>query len=781
MKLLLRLLAHAPYVLSAPLLALVQGISFLLLEAAWLLFGKAKTLPAEQPDNQSASVVIPNWNGRDLLEKYLPSVVAALAGNPRNEVIVVDNGSIDGSVDYLRTNFPTVRVLALPQNLGFGGGSNAGFAAAKNDIVVLLNSDMRVAPDFLPPLLACFHAPDIFAVSCQIFFSDPQKAREETGLTEGQFRSGMLRVRHRVDEDLQVPFPCFYAGGGSSAFDRKKFLALGGFDEILAPFYLEDTDLGFLAWKVGWRVLYQPASHVWHEHRGTIGKKFSQSYIDSIVAKNFLLFLWKNLASFSGLCQHLFAAHVSALLSVLLGNSRERCNYTALWKASLQLPGALRARWRVKTITRLDDKTAFARHRGAHYFDQYLARQQEEGAQDQNLRVLMVSPYPLCPPSHGGAVFMQQTVRALAQHAKVHLIALLDEEWERFAHDELAPFLTSANFIVRMTGQSSPPFTYTPGAVLEFANEDLAYLIHRTIYLERINVLQLEYTNMAQYGARLRHIVCALFEHDVYFQSIARQIKSNPSWLFRIPALLEYAKAFRWELQMLPRFDQVQVCTIANQRYLESLSPQLQPLLRAGLRAAIEVQRHSQPLRQRAGKQLLFLGGFRHLPNLEALQWFFREVVPCLIEKNADFEVVAIGAEPPPLYGIPHAEPYLELKGFVEDLAPYWASAAVFICPILSGSGVRVKLLEAFAAGAPVVSTRVGAEGLADKDGEYCRLADTPQAFAAAILDLLANPEEGLAMAQRARAYVEAEWDNQIVTARLADSYRALLAAKRQA
>ena len=113
----------------------------------------------------------------------------------------------------------------------------------------------------------------MFAVSCQIFFSDPAKRREETGLTQGWWEDGGLRVRHREDASVTQAFPCFYGGGGSCAFDRAKFLELGGFDELLRPFYLEDTDLGYLAWKRGWKVLYQPRSVVFHEHRGTIGKK----------------------------------------------------------------------------------------------------------------------------------------------------------------------------------------------------------------------------------------------------------------------------------------------------------------------------------------------------------------------------------------------------------------------------------------------------------------------------------------------------------------------------
>ena len=84
-------------------------------------------------------------------------------------------------------------------------------------------------------------------------------------------------MRHRAEPEIRQLYPCFYGGGGSCAFDRRKFLELGGFDEILKPFYLEDTDLGYMAWKRGWKVLYQPASVVYHEHRGTIGKTFQRS------------------------------------------------------------------------------------------------------------------------------------------------------------------------------------------------------------------------------------------------------------------------------------------------------------------------------------------------------------------------------------------------------------------------------------------------------------------------------------------------------------------------
>jgi glycosyltransferase involved in cell wall biosynthesis len=123
----------------------------------------------------------------------------------------------------------------------------------------------------------------------------------------------------------------------------------------------------------------------------------------------------------------------------------------------------------------------------------------------------------------------------------------------------------------------------------------------------------------------------------------------------------------------------------------------------------------------------------------------------------------------------------IELRGYVDNILEPLAECAVFICPILSGSGVRVKLLEAFASGIPVVSTQVGAEGLAERDGEFCYLADDPREFAAKIVRVFRHPEEAQAMALRARQHVEQHWDMPVLTERLLASYEGVLREKRGA
>jgi O-antigen biosynthesis protein len=284
---------------------------------------------------------------------------------------------------------------------------------------------------------------------------------------------------------------------------------------------------------------------------------------------------------------------------------------------------------------------------------------------------------------------------------------------------------------------------------------------------------------MAQYAGRYRRIISALFEHDVYFQSIARGLGHFSTFLGEVKARIEYLRALRYELRGLPLCDQVQVCTAENRDYLLSFLPSLGPRLAAGMRAGIDTSGYRFEVANREPFTMLFVGSFRHDPNRIAVDWFVKHVLPRVLEKQPAARLVIAGSDPPPPHIYGKASASIEMLGYVEDVREPLARYALFVCPILSGSGVRVKLLEAFAAGIPVVSTTVGAEGLAQKDSEVCWLADDPALFADRVLELFAQPEAAAEMARRARAEVEANWDMARITARLVESYRKLTAQKR--
>ncbi len=772
-----RLARALPHLLLAPFLIVFAALAVALSDIAFALSGRRRPPSNTRPDTSAASVVIPNWNGRDLLAKYLPPLVTALAGNPANEIIVVDNGSEDGSAEFVRSKFPHVKLVALDRNLGFGGGSNAGFRAASNDIVVLLNSDMRVDPGFLQPLLDGFTDEHVFSIACQIFFSDPAKLREETGLTQGWWEDGTLRVRHRADAGIHQLYPCFYGGGGSTAYDRRKFLELGGFDELLAPFYLEDTDLGFMAWKRDWKVLYQPASVVYHEHRGTIGKRFNDAQIQAVLKKNFVLFAWKNIHEWPRLLSHFAATLGGVWFSALFGDERGRANGAGLLRATGQIAGALRSRYRARSLAVVSDTETFLRPLGGYFRDRF----ETLPAPADPLRVLFVSPYAIYPPTHGGGVFMYQTVRELARIAELHLIVLLDYAKELEPHQHLSDMCASMEFIVRMEGKQKAIGAIEPHAVREFRNQDFEWLIHRQIYTQHIDVLQLEYTVLAQYAGGFRQIPSIVFEHDVYFQSIARGLPTTPGLLQRLQARWEYLRALRYEVRELPKADRIQVCSRENGEYLQSFVPELAGKIDDGFRAGIDTADYDFNPRGREPDTMLFLGSFRHLPNQEALVWFLNNVLPHVVERRPSARLVVIGSDPPARHSLPKIAGNVDLIGFVEDIREPLARYAVFVCPILSGSGMRVKLLEAFAAGIPVVSTRIGAEGLASQDGELCAVADDPAGFAQRILDLLDDPEAAAKMAERARAEVAAKRDMPAMTRALLESYRAACSSMRAA
>lgn len=766
-----RLVRALPFLI--PALLLLPFVALALAIADLVPVRRPKNVDVRRPDTRAASLVIPNWNGRDLLERFLPSWIRAIENHPGSEIVIVDNGSDDGSAEWVASHYPDVRVVALPKNLGFGGGSNVGFREARNDIVVLLNSDMRVAWNFLDPLLAGFTDDKVFAVSCQIFLRDKTKRREETGLTQGWWQDGGLRVSHREDPAVDRLFPCFYGGGGSCAFDRRKFLELGGFDELLAPFYLEDTDLGYMAWKRGWKVLYEPGSVVHHEHRGTIGRKFSDEYIQGVLQKNFLLFVWKNIHSWPRLAAHFLFAGLGAAVSATAGERLTRASARGILKGFGQLPGAIRSRRRARQLALISDAEAFRRTEPAFFHDRFSGFE----APPLRPRVLFVSPYSIYPPTHGGGVFMYNTLRELSHWCDVHAIVMLDYEKERAGNDHLLAYCQSLETIVRTCDRDAHLGSITPHAIHEFHTPSLEWLIQRQTLLHRIDVIQLEYTALGQYARRFQNVACALFEHDVYFQSIGRALPFMRSPVDRLKARFEYLRAMRYELKLLPRFDHVQVCTRDNKKYLDGFLPRVAPRIEAGLRAGVETGQYTYPGGPREAYTMLFVGSFRHIPNQVALNWFAQSVLPMIVAEIPEARLIVAGSDPPPPHALP-AGPIQSL-GFVEDIQPLFSSCALFVCPIRNGSGVRVKLLEAFASGIPVVSTYLGAEGLASEDGEFAALSDDPAGFAHRAIELLRDQKAAAELARRARREVEANWDMKVITSRLVGRYWQILTSKR--
>jgi GT2 family glycosyltransferase len=304
-----------------------------------------------------------NWDGKHLLAECLPAVIEAVKHDHfEHDILVVDNGSTDGSVEYVRASFPCVQILPLDRNYGFIGGNNRGVAAVGTDTVVLLNNDMIVAPDFLTPLLDGFSDPSVFAVTSQVFFADPSRRREETGKTRARFERGFFYLWHddmRDGDEASESMAVFWAGGGSCAIDRRKYLKLGGFDSLYRPFYLEDTDISYQAWRRGWKCLMAPSSRVIHKHRSTTKSKFGQDFVENTIRKNQYLFVWKNVTDISMLVDHV--ANLPRRQGRAMLENTPGFEIRAFFRALLQLPEALARRFSNAAYYVLGDREVLAR------------------------------------------------------------------------------------------------------------------------------------------------------------------------------------------------------------------------------------------------------------------------------------------------------------------------------------------------------------------------------------------------------------------------------------
>jgi GT2 family glycosyltransferase len=234
------------------------------------------------------SVVVPNYNGVALLERYLPSVVISLEGDC--EVVVVDDASTDGTVKALRERFPDVKVIARQSNGGFSVAANDGIRVSDGEFVVLLNNDVEVAPGLLDPIVCLFEEESVFAVSPKILV--PSRGNLDEGAKTGFWHHGLFYTDQR--QGIGRVTPILYTSGCAAVYRRSMLESLGGFDEAYSPFYWEDADLGYRAWKRGWKSLYQPARTVKHKHSATIGKMDARS-TDRIKARNGLFFIWRNI------------------------------------------------------------------------------------------------------------------------------------------------------------------------------------------------------------------------------------------------------------------------------------------------------------------------------------------------------------------------------------------------------------------------------------------------------------------------------------------------------
>ncbi|MDY7080484.1 MAG: glycosyltransferase family 2 protein [Chloroflexota bacterium] len=239
-------------------------------------------------------VAIPNWNGEKVLPLCLNSVLEAFRASEVPdpwEIVVVDDCSTDGSAQIVRTDFPMVKWIPLEGRGGFIVAANEAVSHCTNDYVLMLNNDAILERDFFDHWHQHFQDEDVFAVTSWMVRWDHMTF--DSGRRVAVWDRGL--IRHWVVGDRGQSAPTLFGCGGATIYDRHKFEALGGFDPLYRPMYIEDLDISYRAWKRGWKVIYEPACVVYHHHAYSSQKAFPGRRKAIMVNKNHFLFVWKNI------------------------------------------------------------------------------------------------------------------------------------------------------------------------------------------------------------------------------------------------------------------------------------------------------------------------------------------------------------------------------------------------------------------------------------------------------------------------------------------------------
>lgn len=312
------------------------------------------------------TLIITNWNGRELLRECLPSIQKAVACDSTRsyETLVVDDCSSDDSLEILEKEFPWVRREKTPKNLGFQGANNYAVRLADSPLVMPINNDVKLDEKALYHLARHFDPASganspTFAASGKFYAFDGTTFLY--GNRGGYFRNGHFSL---YEKDAQDTSQTLFACGGAFMVDRKRYLELGGFDGMYHPLYYEEIDLSYRALKRGWPVIYEPESIAYHKVQQTITRQEKRRSIGFISARNNYLFVWKNILDPDMTISFFFFIPLFLLRDILKGKTRF---WTAFFMALKRLPTALKQRRKEKKSVRFTDREILSRINGGAF------------------------------------------------------------------------------------------------------------------------------------------------------------------------------------------------------------------------------------------------------------------------------------------------------------------------------------------------------------------------------------------------------------------------------
>jgi GT2 family glycosyltransferase/glycosyltransferase involved in cell wall biosynthesis len=667
----------------------------------------APLVPARSPRahgrwQPGISVVIPDRDAPVMLMEALGSLRGALAAiDEPSQVVVVANGATADVYAGVRSHFPEVEWVHDDQPLGFTAAIERGLREVRYDGVYLMNNDVTLDARAIAELLP-HREPDVFAISSQILQRGETGRREETGFTDWMIDGRGLGLLHARPRDARAAVPHLCASGGASLFRTVLLRQYLPASHAYAPFYWEDAEWAVRAWRDGYRVLFCPASMANHRHRASTRRFYPEDEVERVVERNRTLFGLRHgvdRASRARLMEQVCdlpyrSQRELSRLSVAVGVLRNRVARERPPQPSA--PPVL-----------LPDADGVTRIASASY--SYRMRPTESRVRP---RLLVVTPFCVFPPRHGGGRRVAELVRGLRQDFDIALVtdeSTLYDARSFFDFDDLCK--------VRLVQR--PPEAESevslPARMRTHCHRALVAAVQEICRDFGPDLVQIEHAELAPLVAhRQGKTPWVLDLHDAY----ASVDLPDPA----------SAAAFASQLE---RYDAIVVCSDEDRRMVRH--PRVACVPNGA--AAPEV-----PYQPSASSRLLFVGPFRYEPNYAGIVEFLRSAWPAIRAAVPEATLLVLGGDEhrartatEPAF----AQPGVDVLGHREDVQALLAGSAVSINPLSAIRGSAIKVAESLMAGRVCVSTHDGARGfLVDPPAGLVTVADVAS-MARAVIDLL--------------------------------------------
>lgn len=393
------------------------------------------------------------------------------------------------------------------------------------------------------------------------------------------------------------------------------------------------------------------------------------------------------------------------------------------------------------------------------------------------MRILLLTQVLPYPPDSGPKIKTYHTLRYLAGHHEIHLVSFIRSPAELNYIPTLLEYCREVHVVPVQRSRwrdvlslarsllSSEPFIVVRDRSLQMARV-VADLTDEW----RFDVIHADQLTMAQYATPADGMLRVFDAHNAVW-TILQQLSSHTrpglrKWMLE----LEWRKVKRYEGRVGRQFDAILAVSEEDRDHLIAAGcPSARFTI---IPIAVDTEEFEPVTRDPDASGVLHVGTMYWPPNIEGMLWFAKEVFPLVRERVSHAECFIVGARPPQeVVRLEDQFRGVHVTGYVNDLQPYLRKSAVFVVPLFSGSGMRVKILTAWAWGIPVVSTSIGCAGIPVHPGDDILVADGPAQFADAVVRVLEDQDLSAHLASNARRYVESHFDWRVVCRRLASLY----------